>query len=159
MDTASNHNIIIINPEDKVPTISMNKGPMKEWLNKHGIDHTSAKTKNDLLQLANSSEHSKVDVFRIDWYLEQKRHVSLRLPPYHPQLIPIELIWAEMKKKVALANTTFKLSDVKRRTMDALSSMNKEYWQKCEDHVKKLRIDIGKLMAEISQCSLVPSSI
>ena len=59
-------------------------------------------------------------------------------PPYHPQLNPIELIWAEMKKHVALANTTFKLKDIKQHTKDALSSISKEYWQKCERHVRTI---------------------
>lgn len=136
MDNASYHNVI--NPEDKVPTKSTNKGPMKAWLDKYNIDHTAAKTKQDLLQLVNASEQSKVDCFRIDKYLEERGHVPLRLPPYHPQLNPIELIWAEMKKKVAEENTTFKLKDVKRHTTEALANISKTYWQKCEDHVKRI---------------------
>ncbi|KAJ8911297.1 hypothetical protein NQ315_003288 [Exocentrus adspersus] len=37
----------------------------------------------------------------------------LRLPPYHCELNPIELVWAQVKGDVARNNTSFKLSDVK----------------------------------------------
>ena len=47
------------------------------------------------------------------------------------------MIWSEMKNKVAEANTTFKLRDVKRHTIEAIKSIDKTFWQKCEDHVKK----------------------
>ena len=95
MDNASYHTVI--NPEDKVPTMSSNKTMMTAWLEKHEIDHTAAKTKRDLLQLINNSEKSKATIFRISHILEEHGHTSLRLPPYHPQLNPIELIWAEIK--------------------------------------------------------------
>ena len=117
MDNASCHTVI--NPEDKVPTMS------------------SAKTKRDLLQLINNSEKSKATIFRISHILEEHGHTSLRLPPYHPQLNPIELIWAEIKKTIALVNTTFKIKDVKMHKKDAIVNIEHEYWKKCENHVKK----------------------
>jgi transposase len=39
-------------------------------------------------------------------------HKVLRLPSYHPELNPIEKIWASVKNWVAVHNTTFKLKDV-----------------------------------------------
>jgi transposase len=36
----------------------------------------------------------------------------LRLPPYHPDLNPIELVWASMKQHVAKNNVIFNFSDV-----------------------------------------------
>ena len=58
--------------------------------------------------------------------------------PYTPQLNPIELVWAELKSRVAEANTTFKLSDVMKHTSYNLKNISKEFWQKCEDHVRKV---------------------
>lgn len=136
MDNAPYHNVT--NPEDKVPKMYMKKADIIAWLDKHDIDHSICKTKKQLLEVVNASEISKTQVFRIDRYLQDRGHVPLRLPPYHPQLNPIELIWAEMKKHVALANTTFKLKDIKQHTKDALSSISKEYWQKCERHVRTI---------------------
>ena len=136
MDNASYHNVT--NPEDKVPKMHMKKCDMIAWLDKHGIDHNSCKTKKELLEVVNASDHSEIQVFRIDKYLKEHGIIPLRLPPYHPQLNPIELIWAEMKKRVALANTTFKLKDIKKHTIHALSNISKEFWRKCEGHVRKI---------------------
>lgn len=136
MDNASYHNVI--SPEDKVPKMSMKKDTIIAWLLKHGIDHHSAKTKSDLIELVNASEVSKSEVFSIDKFLKQNGHVALRLPPYTPQLNPIELIWAEMKRRVAEVNTSFKLHDVRKHTIHALENISKEFWRKCEDHVKKI---------------------
>ena len=82
--------------------------------------------------------HKKTKQFHIDKYLESKGHVCLRLPPYHPQLNPIELVWAEIKRIVALKNTTFKIKDIENSTREAISSITKEFWNKCEDHVKTI---------------------
>ena len=136
MDNASYHNVT--SPENKVPKKSMKKCNIIAWLDKHGIDHSHCKTKKDLLEVVNASEHSKLNVFNIDTYLESLGHKPVRLPPYHPQLNPIELIWAEMKNRVAAANTTFKLKDVEKHTKEALSKIDKEFWQKCERHVRKI---------------------
>ena len=116
----------------------MKKCNIIAWLDKHGIDHSHCKTKKDLLEVVNASEHSKLNVFNIDTYLESLGHKPVRLPPYHPQLNPIELIWAEMKNQVAAANTTFKLKDVEKHTKEALSKIDKEFLQKCERHVRKI---------------------
>ena len=111
---------------------------MIAWLDKHGIAHGHCKTKKDLLEVVNASEQSKVQVFKIDKYLREHGHIPLRLPPYHPQLNVIELIWAEIKRMVALANTTFKLADVKNHTKAAISNISRDFWQKCEGHVRKI---------------------
>ena len=136
MDNAAYHNVI--SPEDKVPTMAMRKDGMIAWLDKHDIDHSEARTKKELLEIVKESDASKVDVFRIDKFLIDSGHIPLRLPPYTPQLNPIELVWAELKSRVAEANTTFKLSDVMKHTSYNLKNISKEFWQKCEDHVRKV---------------------
>ena len=64
-------------------------------------------------------------------------------PPslYHSNLNPIELVWAEVKRLVALENKTFKIKDIKQHTMTALSKIDKQYWNKCEDHVNKFETE------------------
>ncbi|KAJ8977249.1 hypothetical protein NQ317_007426 [Molorchus minor] len=61
----------------------------------------------------------------------------LRLPPYHCELNPIELIWAQIKTDVARNNRTFKLGDVKLLLNDAISCVTADTWSKCILHVKK----------------------
>ena len=45
--------------------------------------------------------------YEFDIMMKLKGHDVLRLPPYHPELNPIELIWAAMKNSVANHNTSF----------------------------------------------------
>ena len=44
-----------------------------------------------------------------------KKHgiILLRLPPYHCELNPIKLIWAQIKGYLARNNTAFKIKDVR----------------------------------------------
>jgi transposase len=39
-------------------------------------------------------------------------HCVLRLPPYRPDLNPMELTWADVKQSITGKNTTFKVRDV-----------------------------------------------
>jgi transposase len=50
--------------------------------------------------------------YKIDGIFAEHNHNILRLPPYHLELNPIELIWAHVKNSVAQNNTTFKMDDV-----------------------------------------------
>lgn len=65
----------------------------------------------------------------------------VRLPPYHCQYNPIELIWAQVKRKVADNNKTFKIEDVERLTSEAIDSVTPADWEKCVKHCEKLQAD------------------
>ena len=58
------------------------------------------------------------------------------MPPYHAQLISIELIWAILKRKGARPNLTLKKKDVNKLTEDAIESISPEDWASCCRHVK-----------------------
>jgi len=66
-------------------------------------------------------------------------HEVVRLPPYHCQYNPIELIWAQVKGEVAKNNTTFKFADVEKLLNDALDSVTVENWKKCTDNCHNLQ--------------------
>lgn len=57
-------------------------------------------------------------VFQVDKLLAENGHVAVRLPAYHPELNPIENIWAIVKNYVALHNITFKMDDVRKLPED-----------------------------------------
>jgi transposase len=44
----------------------------------------------------------------IDDIIRQHGHEILRLPPYHPDFNPIELIWSQLKSIVRVRNMTFR---------------------------------------------------
>ena len=45
--------------------------------------------------------------FKIDAILANHGHSVLRLPPYHPDLSPIEMIWSTVKQRVKRKNMRF----------------------------------------------------
>jgi len=47
-------------------------------------------------------------------------HEVIRLPPYHCQYNPIELIWAQVKGEVVTKNSTFKIADVEKLMHEAI---------------------------------------
>ncbi len=134
MDNASYHNVT--DDEDKIPT---RKKDIREWLVKKGVPFTQSMLRPELLLLAKAQK--RYISFHIDKYLESKGHFCLRLPPYHPQLNPIELVWAEVKRLVALENTTFNLKDIEKSARVAISKIDTHYWNKCENHAKKIEKD------------------
>ena len=63
----------------------------------------------------------------------------LRLPPYHSDLNPIELIWAYQKKHVATKNNAFNLTKAEALFKEAreMAEMN-GLWERCVEHTTKL---------------------
>lgn len=76
---------------------------------------------------------------------EEKNKVILRLPPYHCELNPIELIWAQVKNEVAANNKSFKLDEVKNLLNDALLHVTATNWKNCVEHVIKEEEKMYKL--------------
>jgi hypothetical protein len=66
-------------------------------------------------------------------------HEILRLPSYHCQNNPIELIWSQVKGEVAKNNITFKFNDVEKLLNDTLDSVTVDDWKKCADHCHNLQ--------------------
>lgn len=60
----------------------------------------------------------------------------VRLLPYHCDLNPIELIWANLKIKVAAQNVGSR--DVKQLAEEAFNSITPETWKNCCQHVEML---------------------
>ncbi|KAJ8315588.1 hypothetical protein KUTeg_007738 [Tegillarca granosa] len=80
----------------------------------------------------------------IDYTLREHGHKILRLPPYHADLNPIELIWADLKSYVASQNLKFKLSDLQQLAEKQLKDMSTEKWKRCVENVKKIETDYWK---------------
>ena len=54
---------------------------------------------------------------------------------------PIELIWAQVKGRVARRNKTFRLQDVKRLVVESLADVTPENWRDAVTHVEKVEKD------------------
>jgi hypothetical protein len=66
------------------------------------------------------------------------------LPPYHPELNPIEKTWALVKNEVAARNTTFKMVDVQKLTEQSFTEITPDTWASVCRHVDKVVEDYMK---------------
>ena len=65
-------------------------------------------------------------------------HKVLRLPPYHCELNPIELVWAQVKGFVASQNKSFKLAEIKGLFERAIQNIGAEKWHRIVQHVEQV---------------------
>ncbi|KAJ8718720.1 hypothetical protein PYW08_002957 [Mythimna loreyi] len=129
IDHAPYHNNI-------APTSSSKKDDMKSWLSEKGIPFDDHMLKPQLYQLIcqNKSAHKN---FVIDDILAQHNHNVLRLPPYHPDLNPIEMAWAAVKGYVATKNVDFNVNRTMELVKEKVDSMGRDEWVALCAKVKK----------------------
>lgn len=133
LDNASYHS----RRREKIPCTSSNKKAMQEWLASKNIEFHKDMVKAELLQLIKLHKPSSIS-YVVDEMAKQQNKIVLRLPPYHCELNPIELIWAQVKGDVARNNTTFKLPDVEILFRNALDKVTDDNWKKAIEHTKKI---------------------
>lgn len=131
IDNASYHNKEV-NP---APTSNTRKADMISWLAQNCIPYNEKMLKPELYQLIKLHKNRNKTYF-IDSLLAEHGHTALRLPPYHPDLNPIEMIWALIKNHVALKNTTFALDDCIRLVREKIDNITKEDWAKRCSHAR-----------------------
>jgi transposase len=130
MDNAPYHSVKM----DKIPVISWKKADIMKWLQEKNIDFDDALVKAELLALVR--QHAPpYDKYVVDETAKAANMTVLRLPPYHCELNPIELAWAQVKGYVKANNTTFKLNDVKQLLIDGVARVTPENWRNYEKHI------------------------
>ncbi|PSN44899.1 hypothetical protein C0J52_06180 [Blattella germanica] len=95
----------------------------------------------DIYTLRSVFSASKEKQYELDLIAQEKGHRVVRLPPYHCQYNPIELIWAQVKGYVAERNNTFKMADIEVLLNEAINSITIAAWEKCVKHAEKLQED------------------
>ncbi|XP_040068138.1 uncharacterized protein LOC120841325 [Ixodes scapularis] len=122
---------------EAVPTTATKKGEIQQWLSSKNLDWTATIKKKDLLSILATVKH-RYTKYKVDVMATDAGHTVLRLPPYHCELNPIELIWARVKQEVASKNITFKPNDAKRLLREAVDNVTAVHWHDCVEHVKKM---------------------
>lgn len=120
---------------DNAPYHSRKSEKVKDWLGSKNIHFDDEMLKVKLLQLV-APHKTEYDKYVVDQLAKVHNKTVLRLPPYHCELNPIELIWADAKNFVAANNKTFKFADVKILLTNALNNITPEKWKKCVKHVQ-----------------------
>lgn len=120
---------------ERLPIQSWSKNKIISWLQSKQIPLESDNMlKRELFDLA-SKYKGAYDKYVVDEMAKAYNITVLRLPPYHCELNPIELIWSQVKGYVAANNTTFKINDVRRLLHEAVDQITAEKWANCVRHV------------------------
>lgn len=130
MDNASYHSLRV----EKIPNTSSTKSTIKEWLDSKNIPYEATDLKKDLLERVAQNRHLYED-YVVDSLARNSGRIVLRLPPYHCELNPIELVWANLKSYVARNNRDFKMEATKQLLIDGVAQITPELWKKCVQHV------------------------
>uniref|UniRef100_A0A2S2NKR6 Tc1-like transposase DDE domain-containing protein n=1 Tax=Schizaphis graminum TaxID=13262 RepID=A0A2S2NKR6_SCHGA len=134
MDNASYHSQL----KDNFPKSNCRKAVVEEWLKNKNIEFSP------LERLSELRERVKQLIpmykrYELDEIALEMGHEVIRLPPYHCQYNPIELIWAKVKGEVAKNNNTFKMADVEKLAHAAMDAVTQEDWAKCVAHAEKIQ--------------------
>ncbi|XP_046391514.1 uncharacterized protein LOC124159646 [Ischnura elegans] len=139
MDNASYHCV----QKNKRPTSTSLKVDVQNWLKTNNIPFSLDMRKPQLLQLAKSRDVQKI--FVIDELLRESGHEVIRLPPYHPDLNPIEMVWGDLKEQVRHnleATSLDKKADLLKKFVPNIPRRN---GRKCAHTSRKSKRNIGKL--------------
>lgn len=121
----------------RIPNLDSNAEQMKQWLHFNNINFNENMLRPELHQII--KKH--VSKFRkqksiIEQLLTERGHSLLKLPSDHPDLNPIDLMWADVKNYVANRNTTFQVSSIKLLCQEYLRELEPETWLMRCDLVK-----------------------
>ncbi|CAH0729134.1 unnamed protein product, partial [Brenthis ino] len=130
MDNAPYHSTVL----NKAPTTGTKIAEIKEWLTQNQIHFDDTLRKPQLLMLV--KRHKPVPKYEIDEILGSYGHTVVRLPPYHCDLNPIELIWGIAKRKIAAQNVGS--IDIKEAAERAFGGITESDWRKSCKHVVEI---------------------
>ncbi|VVC33633.1 Hypothetical protein CINCED_3A005862 [Cinara cedri] len=77
--------------------------------------------------------------YKVDEIALQMEHEVIRLPLYHCQYNPIELIWAQVKGEITNKNNSFKITNVENLANIAIESVTEDNWKRWVDHCEHLQ--------------------
>ncbi|OQR85154.1 hypothetical protein ACHHYP_12193 [Achlya hypogyna] len=112
----------VLNPN---PTASWKKAAIQSWLSSRNVYFQACEVKAELLQKAKDAKEPPrfacVEVAR------SYGHRVLYTPPYHPELQPIEIIWAVCKNRVA-ADPAKDMRDLQDKLKSSLDTIHSGTW-------------------------------
>ena len=133
LDNASYHSVKI----ERVPTKCATKRVIQDWLTEKNIPWEPSTNKLELVELLNKVRANYDANYRIDNLAAAEGHHVLRLPPYHCELNPIELVWSQVKGYIAANNKYYKLPEVQQLMREGIRKVTPEQWRNYVEHVKQ----------------------
>jgi len=136
MDNATYHSTLT----EEYRKANTRKADVQKWLQDKSVDFSPVETLSELREKVKLTM-PKEKKYKLDEIALQMGHEVVRLPLYHCQYNPIELIWVQVKGKVVEKNNTFKMADIEVLVNSALDAVTIEDWAKCGDHCNKIQED------------------
>lgn len=123
---------------NKMPTQANTKHEIINWLRDNGEDVNNSFLKAELIRILNSKRRPKKYV--VDEMAAEYGHTVIRIPPYHCQYNAIEMIWAQIKGKIARNNTTppFTANKLMQLLNNACNEVTPENWASVVERTKKI---------------------
>lgn len=140
LDNASYHSRVV----QKQPSSNWKKQEIKDWLDEHKIYYPQNSLRIELLQIA--KQNRKEEKYVVDEMLREHGHETLRLPPYHCQFNPIELIWSNCKRYYDkhIGRDGYGDANVIAMWNEAVNQCSAQNWEDCINHTETLIKDWWK---------------
>ena len=116
------------------PTMAANKAQLQDYISSQDESICIQKSKKELIEI--SIDFFKKTKNEIQEIAESHGHTVLYLPPYHPELNPIEYTWSYVKR-LAAETPSYSLSTLSKETLpSAFSSLSPQTVQNFFNHVQ-----------------------
>ncbi|XP_039745055.1 uncharacterized protein LOC120623223 [Pararge aegeria] len=132
LDNASYHNV----QNDRAPNSNSKKIEMQRWLTEKNIAFNQDMKKIELYDLIKKNKENYI-CYKIDDILQRYGIKVLRLPPYHPELNPIENVWGILKNYIASRNVDQNVTEIMKLINECLSQIDEGMWGNTCRHVQK----------------------
>lgn len=130
MDNASYHSA----QKEKIPNMSSKKEDIQEFLIANDLYFEETYTKKQLMEVLKTKTFEKK--YNVDNMAKERGFKVLRLPPYHCNFNPIEMIWGELKQRLRRNNTAPKFSSATIELIkEEVANISHTSWQNCVKHV------------------------
>lgn len=129
---------------EKIPTSKTKKEDIKKWLKDKNVTFPEDSLKKELLAEVKKVRHL-YSLNIIDEMAKSHGLTVLRVPPYHCELNPIELVWSQVKRHVAANNQKYDVKLMEPLIQNAFKSVSKQHWKNYCQHVEKIEDHMWKI--------------
>lgn len=123
--------------ENTIPSCSWKKEEIKNWLLSQNISIGDISHKKELLSLVKNITPLSSAKLRINEIAKEKGIEILRVPPFHYELNPLNMIWAQLKHYVKTNMKSFKIKKIKELIREGIFSINQINWINYINSVKQ----------------------